>query len=41
MNIAENPFYEEFTTFNAAPPFDKIDIDCYEAAIDRGIKLAL
>lgn len=41
MNIAENPFYEEFATFNAAPPFDKIDIDCYEAAIDRGIKLAL
>lgn len=41
MNIAENPFYEEFATFNAAPPFDKIDIDCYKAAIDRGIKLAL
>ncbi len=41
MNIAENPFYEEFATFNAAPPFDKIDIDCYEAAIDRGIKLAI
>lgn len=41
MNIAENPFYEEFATFNAAPPFDKIYIDCYKAAIDRGIKLAL
>lgn len=40
MTQAQNPFFQEFGTYNEATPFSKINNSHYEEAIDRGIKLA-
>lgn len=40
MSKAENPFFAEFATEHGTPPFSQIDNSDWEAAIDRGIKLA-
>ena len=42
MTQAQNPFFSEFEgTPHGTPPFDKIKIEHYEPAIDRGIELGL
>lgn len=33
-----NPFFEEFSTTNGVPPFDKIKLEHYEPAFDKGIE---
>ena len=40
MAKAENPFFQEFNTPHATPPFSKINNSQWEEAIDRGIELA-
>ena len=37
--INNNPFFEEYTTPFATPPFDKIQTEHYEPAFDEGIRL--
>lgn len=39
--MAENPFFNKFTTIHGTPPFSKFDNSQYEEAIDRGIAIAL
>ena len=40
MAKAENPFFQEFGTPHATPPFSQINNSQWEEAIDRGIELA-